>query len=113
MPSAKLLEVEPLSPSKYDIYMSQVGKINQLAYIRLQLPTVQTLPRMCPTFLIGCLPTYAHVGWFSTALLVVLRLLQGIAIGGEYVSALVFSMEHAPGHQKTISGALMRLGAGH
>jgi MFS family permease len=28
MPSAKLLEVEPLSPSKYDIYMSQVGKIN-------------------------------------------------------------------------------------
>ena len=68
---------------------------------------------MCPTFLIGCLPTYAHVGWISTALLVVLRLLQGIAIGGEYVSALVFSMEHAPGHQKTISGALMRLGTGH
>eukprot|EP00435_Cladocopium_sp_Y103_P069735 s818_g33.t2 len=64
---------------------------------------------MCPTFLIGCLPTYAHVGWLSTALLVVLRLLQGIAIGGEYVSALVFSMEHAPGHQKTISGALMSI----
>lgn len=64
---------------------------------------------MCPTFLIGCLPTYAQVGWFSTALLVLLRLLQGIAIGGEYVSALVFSMEHAPGPQKTISGALMSI----
>lgn len=66
--------------------------------------------RMCPTFLIGCLPTYAHVGWLSTAMLVVLRLLQGIAIGGEYVSALVFSMEHAPGSKKTISGALMPFG---
>ena len=65
---------------------------------------------MCPTFLIGCLPTYAHVGWLSTAMLVVLRLLQGIAIGGEYVSALVFSMEHAPGSKKTISGALMPFG---
>eukprot|EP00438_Fugacium_kawagutii_P020492 Skav224516 [mRNA] locus=scaffold4480:47469:54992:+ [translate_table: standard] len=66
---------------------------------------------MCPTFLIGCLPTYAHVGYLSTVLLVVLRLLQGIAIGGGDVSALVFSMEHAPGHQKTLSGALMRLGS--
>ena len=62
---------------------------------------------MFPTFLIGCLPTYQTAGWLSAVLLVILRLLQGIAIGGEYVSALVFSMEHAPGRHKTISGALM------
>ncbi|CAJ1331718.1 unnamed protein product, partial [Effrenium voratum] len=62
---------------------------------------------MCPTFLIGCLPTYAQVGYLSTVGLVLLRLLQGVAIGGEYVSALVFSMEHAPSEQKTASGALM------
>ncbi|CAE7225300.1 proP [Symbiodinium sp. CCMP2592] len=62
---------------------------------------------MFPTFFIGCLPTYQTAGWLSTILLVTLRLLQGIAIGGEYVSALVFSMEHAQGRNKTISGALM------
>ena len=64
---------------------------------------------MVPTFLIGCLPTYAMAGWLSTMLLVILRLLQGVAVGGEYVSALVFSMEHAPGRNKTISGALMSI----
>ena len=62
---------------------------------------------MIPTFLIGCLPTYETAGWLSTILLVILRLLQGVAIGGEYVSALVFSMEHASGRRKTIAGALM------
>ncbi|CAK9032169.1 Proline/betaine transporter (Proline porter II) (PPII) [Durusdinium trenchii] len=64
---------------------------------------------MCPTVFIGCLPTYAQIGGLSTALLVGLRLLQGIAVGGEYVSALVFSMEHARSGQKTVSGALMSI----
>lgn len=58
--------------------------------------------------LIGCLPSYAQAGWMATALLVLMRLLQGIAVGGEYVSALVFSMEQAAQEQKTSSGALMR-----
>jgi len=46
-----------------------------------------------PTFLLGCLPTYAMVGWLSTALLISVRLLQGLSVGGQFTSALVFTLE--------------------
>lgn len=42
-----------------------------------------------PTVLIGCLPTYAHVGVAAPVLLSLLRLVQGVAMGGEFGSALV------------------------
>ena len=49
-----------------------------------------------PTTLIGCLPTYAQIGWLAPLLLTVFRILQGLAIGGEYTSSMVFLVEHAP-----------------
>src|SRR6202162_3562747 len=52
------------------------------------------------TFLVGLLPTYANIGWLSPSLLVTLRLLQGLAVGGEYGGAATYVAEHArPGER--------------
>lgn len=49
-----------------------------------------------PTLAIGLLPTYAHIGVWAPLLLLLLRIVQGIAVGGEVPGAWVFVAEHAP-----------------
>ena len=48
-----------------------------------------------PTLLMGLLPTYAQAGWLAPAALLLLRVLQGCAVGGELPGASVFVSEHA------------------
>src|SRR6267154_2394207 len=48
------------------------------------------------TALVGALPSYATAGWFSPIVLIVLRVLQGLALGGEYGGAAVYVAEHVP-----------------
>jgi MFS family permease len=48
------------------------------------------------TFLVGLLPSYATAGLFAPVVLVALRLLQGLALGGEYGGAATYVAEHAP-----------------
>ncbi|GAB2534375.1 MFS transporter [Nocardia heshunensis] len=48
------------------------------------------------TFLMGCLPTFGQVGYLAPVLLVVLRFVQGFAIGGEWGGAVLLVAEHSP-----------------
>ncbi len=48
------------------------------------------------TFLVGLTPGYAAIGWFAPAILLLLRMLQGLALGGEYGGAATYVAEHAP-----------------
>jgi len=48
------------------------------------------------TFLVGLLPSYNSIGWLAPVALIVLRMLQGLALGGEYGGAAVYVAEHAP-----------------
>ena len=52
------------------------------------------------TFLIGVLPTYATAGILSPILLILLRILQGIALGGEYGGAAIYVAEHSPNDRR-------------
>jgi MFS family permease len=52
------------------------------------------------TFLVGLLPSYTRIGWVSPVLLVTLRLLQGLAVGGEYGGAAIYVAEHAQDNER-------------
>jgi MFS family permease len=52
------------------------------------------------TFLVGLIPTYSSIGWVAPILLVSLRLLQGLALGGEYGGAATYVAEHARPHER-------------
>jgi MHS family proline/betaine transporter-like MFS transporter len=52
-----------------------------------------------PTFAMGCLPTYNQVGVVAIVLLIIIRILQGLSVGGQLMSSLVFTLEgHPPQH---------------
>ena len=52
------------------------------------------------TFVIGLLPSYATAGWFAPIMLLLIRVLQGLALGGEYGGAAVYVGEHVPDNKR-------------
>ena len=63
------------------------------------------------TFLIGCLPSFATAGLISPVLFILMRMLQGIALGGEYGGAAIYVAEHAKPHHRGLMTSFIQTSA--
>jgi metabolite-proton symporter len=63
------------------------------------------------TFLIGCLPTFNEIGVWAAILLLIMRLAQGFALGGEWSGAALVATENAPKGKRALFGTFPQLGA--
>src|SRR5882762_586246 len=78
------------------VFFGALGDIIGRKYTFLVTITVMGIA----TVLVGFLPTYAQIGIFAPVILVALRLLQGLALGGEYGGAAIYVAEHAPDNKR-------------
>ena len=78
------------------------GRIGDLVG-RTRALTLSVLTMAVPTLLIGLLPTHAAIGLAAPILLVTFRMVQGLSVGGEYTSSLVFLVENSPQHRRAFS----------
>ena len=62
------------------------------------------------TFLIGLVPTYDSIGLWAPVLLLLLRVFQGIGLGGEWGGAVLMAYEYAPAHRKGFYASLPQIG---
>ncbi|RDI69118.1 MFS transporter [Nocardia pseudobrasiliensis] len=69
-------------------------------YGRKQLLQLSLVLVGASTFLMGCLPTYHQVGYWAPTLLVILRFVQGFAVGGEWGGAVLLVAEHSPSRER-------------
>ncbi|MFS2150726.1 MFS transporter [Rhizobium sp. Rhizsp42] len=84
-------------------YGDKVGRKSMLVITLLGMGLV--------TFLIGLLPTYNQVGIIAPILLIILRMLQGVAFGGEWGGAVLMAVEHAPKEKKGFFGSFPHMGS--
>lgn len=61
-----------------------------------------------PGFFMGCLPTFDDIGYFATILLILLRMLQGLAVGGEMIGAYIFTIEACEPTQRGLWGGVCK-----
>jgi MFS transporter, MHS family, proline/betaine transporter len=74
--------------------------------------TITMLMMSIPTMCIGLLPTYAEIGIMAPIILVLLRITQGIALGGEFGSSCVYLYESVPQNKRGFFGCLALTGVG-
>ena len=90
--------VRPIAGMVIAHYADRIG--------RKKLFVFTVLLMSVPTFLMGLLPTYAVAGWMAPACLLLLRILQGCAVGGELPGAAVFICEHATPRRLGVASGL-------
>ncbi|EMP55757.1 major facilitator transporter [Marinobacter santoriniensis NKSG1] len=64
-----------------------------------------------PTFLLGCLPTYHQAGLLAPVLLVIIRMVQGLSVGGEFSSSVTYLVETAPDKRRGMAGSWANTGS--
>ncbi len=92
----------PLGAAIFGHYGDRVGRKAMLA--------VTIIVMGLGTFLIGLLPTYQQIGVAAPVLLVALRFLQGIGLGGEWGGAVLMVVENCPTHRRGLLGSMVQIG---
>src|SRR4051794_38639114 len=92
----------PLGGVVFGHFGDRVGRKTMLVLALLIMGTA--------TFLIGCLPTFGSVGVLAPILLVTLRFVQGIGVGGEWGGAVLMAVEHAPKDKRGFFGSWAQMG---
>ncbi|WP_067673109.1 MFS transporter [Nocardia miyunensis] len=77
---------------------------------RKKMLVVSLLTMGTATTAIGFLPTFATIGVWAPILLVALRLLQGVGVGGEWGGAVLIAVEHAPPNRRALFGVFPQIG---
>ncbi|EUC18737.1 MFS transporter [Paraburkholderia hospita] len=77
---------------------------------RKSMLLVSLLLMGCATFCIGLLPNYAAIGIWAPILLLTLRIIQGLALGGEWGGAVLMAVEHAPVGKRGLYGSWVQIG---
>lgn len=78
---------------------------------RKQALSVSVAAMAIPTFIVGILPGYDAIGLAAPILLTLCRMLQGLSVGGEYTTSIVFMVENAPAKKRGIAGAFAGCGS--
>jgi MFS family permease len=78
------------------LFFGRIGDVVGRKYAFLVTLSIMGLS----TFAIGLMPSYATAGWFSPIVLILIRVLQGLALGGEYGGAVVYVAENVPDNKR-------------
>jgi MHS family shikimate/dehydroshikimate transporter-like MFS transporter len=92
----------PLGGIVFGHYGDKIGRKSMLSLTLLLMGTA--------TFCIGLLPTYNTIGVWAPVLLVVLRVVQGFGVGGEWGGAVLMAVEHAPAGKRGFYGSWPQVG---
>ena len=81
-------------------------------FSRKSMLSLTMLLMTIPTFCIGILPTYKQIGIWAPAILIILRILQGLALGGEFGASCTYLYESVPHNKRGFFGTLALTGVG-
>lgn len=95
--------MRPIGGAVFGYIGDQIGRKRAL--------NLSVLLMALPTFLIGLMPTYAQIGVLAPVLLVLLRMLQGLSVGGEFTSSIVYLAESAPEGKRGLFSSASLMGS--